>query len=86
MAQNKNVTCRYFNKAENYCEKNGENVTEKTCQTCRFNTGTQSHQPQKKKKVWVDPDEIWNKKKAKDKEKQIRQQMIEDLENEDGWV
>lgn len=84
MAQSKNVTCRYFNKAENYCEKNGENVTEKACQSCRFNAGNQSHQKPRKRNF--DPDEVWNRKKAKDKEKQLRQKMIEDLENEDGWV
>lgn len=81
MAQSKNVTCRFYNRTENYCEKNGEIAN---CQNCKFNSANQSHQKPRKRSV--EPDEIWNKKKAKDKEKQLRQKMIEDLENEDGWL
>lgn len=80
MAQNK-VTCRYFNKAENYCEKNGETAT--GCQNCKFNAADKSQKPHKRN---IEPDAIWNKKKAKEKERQLKQKMLEDLENEDGWL
>lgn len=81
MGFDKKPKCKYFNKADSYCDKTADTVTERNCQTCRFYTTDQKPQ---KKRAAIEPDDLWRKKKAKDKDRRTKQQMIEDLENEDG--
>ena len=83
MAQVRNAICKYYI-SEGDCEKGFEGTARKACQTCKFYTANQQQQPKKKKRQNVDPDEVWRRKKERNKEARLKQQMIEDLENEDG--
>lgn len=83
MAQVRNVACKYYI-SEADCEKGFEGTFRRACQTCKFYSAAQQQQPKKKKKSNFDPNEAWRRKKEKDKEKYLKLQMLEDLENEDG--
>ena len=82
MAQIRNVACKYYI-SEMDCEKGLEGTFRKACQTCKFYSTVQQP-PRKKKRQNFDPDEVWRKKKEKNKEELLKRQMLEDLENEDG--
>lgn len=82
MAQARTAICRYY-ESEGNCEKDFEGTFKKACQTCSYYSPIQK-QTQKKKKASIEPDDLWRKKKAKDRNRAIKRQMIEDLENEDG--
>ena len=82
MAQVRNVACKYYI-SEGDCEKGFEGTFRRSCQTCKFYSTVQQP-PRKKKKQNYDPNEVWRRKKEKNKEARLKQQMIEDLENEDG--
>lgn len=84
MAQVRNVACKYYI-SEADCEKGFEGTFRRACQTCKFYSAAQQQQPKKRKKQnFIDPDEVWRRKKEKNKEEYLKRQMLEDLENEDG--
>ena len=83
MAQTRNVVCKHYI-SEMDCEKGLEGTFRKACQTCKFYSAIQPPQQKKRKKQNYDPNEAWQRKKEKNREERLRQQMIEDLENEDG--
>lgn len=83
MAQARNAVCKYYI-SEGNCEKDFEGTFKKACQTCKFYTANQRPQQQQRRKREFDPNEAWRRKKEKNREAALRQQMIEDLENEDG--
>lgn len=83
MALARNVPCKYYI-AEQECEKGFDGTFRKACQTCKFYAVNQQQPPKRKKKPNIEPDDLWRKKKARNKEELLRRQMLEDLENEDG--
>lgn len=82
MALTRTAVCKYYI-SEADCEKGLEGTFKKACQTCKFYVATQAQQPRKKKQNY-DPNEVWQKKKEKSREARLKQQMLEDLEYEDG--
>lgn len=83
MAQTRNVVCKFY-ESEGNCDKDFEGTFKKACQTCSFYSPVQRQPQQKRKRQTIEPDDLWRKKKAKDRDRRLKQKMIEDLENEDG--